>query len=245
MFDDVTDVYEAMIDWNARLGNEKPFYSGLFAGANAQRVLDVACGTGRHAAMFHSWGLQVEGADISRQMIARARAKFGEPRGLRWVVRGFEEPVRAESPFDAAICVGNSLALADNMATVENVVHNMLAAVRQSGLIILHVVNLWRLDDGPCHWQKCKSASLEQGDVLIIKGIHRSGSTGYVDLIVTQLDAPAGMWNQSLPFLGLEAAELERIARRAGASNVQFLGGYNNEHYDREKSVDLIVVAEK
>ncbi|MGM0489664.1 MAG: class I SAM-dependent DNA methyltransferase [Planctomycetota bacterium] len=245
MFDDVTDVYEAMIDWNIRLDHEKPFYGGLFAGVNAQRVLDVACGTGRHAAMFHSWGLQVEGADISPQMIARARAKFGEPRGLRWVVRGFEEPVQVETPFDAAICVGNSLALADDMAAVEKVLRNMFTAVRQSGLVILHVVNLWRLTDGPCHWQKCKIATLEQGDVLIIKGVHRSRCTGYVDLIVTQLDAPVGMWNESLPFLGLEAAEVERIARRAGASSVQFLGGYNNEAYDREKSVDLIVVAEK
>lgn len=245
MFDDVTDVYEAMVDWNTRLDNEKPFYKNLFAGAGARRVLDVACGTGRHAAMFHSWGLHVEGADISPQMIARARAKIGEPPGLSWVVRGYEEPLQPEQPFDAAICVGNSLALAPDTAGVETVVRNMLGAIRQGGLVILHVVNLWRLPDGPCHWQKCKSASLEHGDVLIIKGVHRVGPRGYLDLIVTQLDSPAGMWNQSLPFLGLAAEELERIAGRAGVSNVRFFGGYNDQSYDRDRSVDLIVVAEK
>ncbi|MFW6171944.1 MAG: class I SAM-dependent methyltransferase [Planctomycetota bacterium] len=245
MFDDLTDVYEAMTDWNIRLGNEKPFYGDLFAESDTQRVLDVACGTGRHAAMFHSWGLQVEGSDVSPQMIARAREKFGEPAGLRWVVRGFEEPIELDTPFDAVICVGNSLALAGDMAAVEQAVRNMLTAVRHNGLVILHVVNLWRLDDGPCHWQKCKVATLEWGDVLIIKGVHRSGSTGYLDLIVTQLDAPAGMWNESLPFLGIEAGELEQVARRAGASNVRFFGGYNDQSYDREKSVDLILVGEK
>lgn len=245
MFDDVTDVYEAMIDWNIRLGNEEPFYRGLFSGAGTQRVLDVACGTGRHAAMFHSWGLHVAGADISRQMIARARAKFGEPNGLRWLVQGFDEPVQTREPFDAAICVGNSLALADNMTTVKKAVGNLLAAVRQNGLVVLHVLNLWRLPDGPCQWQKCKNATLERGDVLIIKGVHRAGSRGYMDLIVTQMDAPAGMWNESIPFLGIEGGELERMVREAGASNIQFFGGYSNEPYDREKSVDLILVAEK
>ena len=30
MFDDITDIYEAMIDWDKRLGNEEPFYRSLF-----------------------------------------------------------------------------------------------------------------------------------------------------------------------------------------------------------------------
>ena len=56
-------------------------------------MIDVACGTGHHAAMFHSWGLRVEGADLSAAMIDRARAKFGLPQGLQWTVRGFDQPI--------------------------------------------------------------------------------------------------------------------------------------------------------
>lgn len=245
MFDDVTDIYEAMIDWDKRLGNEEPFYRRLFERVGIQSVLDVACGTGRHSAMFHSWGLRVEAADISPNMIERARTNFAEPPGLRWVVRGFDQPVQPEEPFDAAICVGNSLALAPDMATVERAVHEMLAAVRRSGVVVLHVLNLWHLPDGPCHWQKCKRATLERGDVLIVKGVHRSGSGGYMDLIVTPLDAPTEMQSESVAFLGIEAGELEQIARSAGASSVQLFGDYKDQPYDREGSVDLIVIAEK
>jgi SAM-dependent methyltransferase len=245
VFDDVTDIYEAMIDWDKRLGNEGPFYRNLFERAGIQSVLDVACGTGRHSAMFHAWGLRVEGADISPNMIERARMNFGEPRGLHWVVRGFDQPVEPIEPFDAAICVGNSLALAADMATVERAVQEMLAAVRRSGVVVLHVLNLWHLPDGPCHWQKCKRATLERGDVLIVKGVHRSGSRGYMDLIVTPLDAPTEMQTESVAFLGMEAGELEHLARRVGASSVRLLGNYNNQPYDRQRSVDLIVIAEK
>lgn len=245
VFGDVTDVYEAMIDWDKRLGNETPFYRRLFERAGVRTVLDVACGTGRHAAMFHSWGLRVEGADISPQMIERARTNFGEPRGLRWAVRGFDQPVQPREPFDAAICVGNSLALAPDMATVEQAVEEMLAAVRRRGVVLLHVLNLWHLPDGPCHWQKSKRATLERGDVLITKGVHRSGSRGYMDLVVTPLDALSEMHSESAAFLGIEAGELEQIARGAGASSIRLLGNYNNQPYDRDGSVDLIVIAEK
>jgi SAM-dependent methyltransferase len=244
-FDDFTDVYEAMIDWDRRLGNEGPFYRRLFEGHGVQTVLDAACGTGRHAALFHSWGLRVEGADISPNMIDRARARFGEPPGLRWAVRGFDQPVQPAEPFDAVICAGNSLALAPDMATVDRAVHAMLAALRPQGVAVFHLLNLWRLSDGPCRWQKCRRVTLDGTDMLIVKGIHRAGSGGYVDLVVAPLDDTSEMRTDSAALLGIEADELERMTRRAGASRAGLLGGYHDEAYDREQSADLILVAEK
>ncbi len=153
-FDDLTDVYEAMIDWPKRLANEEPFFHRLFDQTGARRVADVACGTGRHAAMFHGWGLQVDAADISPQMIAKAREQFGQPGGLTWSVRGFEEPIPAERPLDVVTCLGNSLALANDRATA-NAPWPAWSAPRSGGLVVIHLLNLWRLDDGPVHWQKC------------------------------------------------------------------------------------------
>lgn len=245
VFDDMTDVYEAMVDWQKRLANEGEFYRRLFDRAGVHRVLDVACGTGRHAAMFHSWGHHVEGADISANMIERARSNCGEPPKMRWSVRGFDQPVQPEEPYDAVICVGNSLALAPDIATLERAVKEMLVAVRGGGVVVLHVLNLWRLPDGPCLWQKCKRASLERGVVLIVKGVHRAGATGYVDLVVAPLDGSTTMQSESVPLLGIEADYLGKILRQAGASSVQMFGNYQEQPYERDTSVDLIVVAEK
>jgi hypothetical protein len=61
--DQLTDVYDAMIDWSKRLDHEGPFYRTLFERLSAKSVVDVACGTGHHAAMFHDWGLEVEASD--------------------------------------------------------------------------------------------------------------------------------------------------------------------------------------
>jgi SAM-dependent methyltransferase len=188
LFNDLTDIYEAMIDWPKRLAHEERFFRCLFERVGVRSIVDVACGTGHHAAMFHSWQLRVEGADISPAMIERARRTFGEPPGLRWAVRGFDAPIERTEPFDAAICVGNSLALAPDKRTVERAVGQMLAAVRPGGVVVVHVLNLGHLPDGPCVWQKSKRATLPQGDVLILKGIHRCGPRGYVELVL----APPG-----------------------------------------------------
>jgi SAM-dependent methyltransferase len=262
MFDDFAGAYEAMIDWPKRLAHEEPFYRRLFERLGIRSVIDVACGTGHHAAMFHSWGLRVEGADLSPAMIDRARATFGQPQGLHWTVRAFDQPVEPAEPFDAAICVGNSLALAPDAATAERAIRQMLGAVREGGAIVVQVLNLWRLSDGPCLWQKCRRIGDcpnfrlgENGTVpldaasptncLILKGVHRCGDRGYVELIVTDLSGDAAMRSESTPFLGLEAADLERMASTAGAKKVAIFGGYQGQPYDRQQSVDLVVVAER
>ena len=138
----------------------------------------------------------------------------------------------------------------------------MLGAVRPGGAIVVQVLNLWRLSNGPCVWQKCRRIGdcpnfrlSENGTVplgaasrtnsLILKGVHRCGDRGYVELIVTDLSGDAAMRSESTPFLGLEAADLERMARTAGAKKVAIFGGYQDQTYDCHKSVDLLMVAER
>jgi len=244
-FGDWTDVYEAMIDWPKRLANEAPLFRRCFEQAGARRVVDVACGAGHHAAMFHSWGLEVVGADVDEQMIQRARDRFGQPPGLHWSVRAFDDPSDAERPSDAVVCLGNSLALAADDAMAARAMACMIGALRPGGVAIVHLLNLWRLPDGPCVWQKSLRAKLPPGEALIVKGVHRSGARGFVDLVVAPLDRPHARQCESVPLLGLEAEDVERMAQQAGATEVQRFGGYQDQPYDRRQSVDLIVVARR
>jgi len=244
-FDDLTDVYAAMIDWPRRLGNDEPFFRQLFDEVGARRVADVACGTGHHAAMFHSWGLEVEADDISPNMIDGARRNFGEPDGLTWSVRSFEQPIPVDEPLDAVTCLGNSLALAGDLATAERAAGSMLDALRPGGLLVLHVLNVWRLPDGPCLWQKCLRSELPQGECLITKGVQRVGDRAFVQLIVARLEAPSEFQSESVPFLALEAEELTGFVQAAGATSIQVFGNQKAQLFQRDSSVDLIVVAKK
>ena len=241
-FNDLTEVYEALVDWPKRLAHETPFYRTWFERCTAGRVLDCACGTGHHAALFASWGLAVEGADISPNMIARARRTHGESDRLRWTVRGFEQPHPDQQTFDVALCAGNSLALAADVSMAERTVVNLIQAVRPGGVAIVHLLNLWHLPDGPCIWQKRQQVELQQRPTLILKGVQRSGNRGFVNVVVLPLESPA-IHSESVPLLGIEQDALQQMALRAGAKDIQFFGDYREQPYDRARSTDLIMVA--
>jgi SAM-dependent methyltransferase len=245
-FDDLADVYDALLDWPKRLANEEPFYRALFERIGVGTVLDVACGTGRHAAMFHSWGCRVTGADISPGMIERCRREYGESDTLHWIVRGFDEPPKTPASFDAVVCIGNSLALAPDMAGVERAVGQMLAAVRSGGVCVVQVLNLWHLAEGPCVWQKCKRVTLGGQEHILVKGVHRVETRGFVELIDLNVTGAAITPRFDSPvFLGLEAVELTQMAEQAGARAVQCYGSFQRAAYRRTESTDLILVAER
>jgi SAM-dependent methyltransferase len=244
-FTNLIAYYDALIDWPKRLASEGPFFRQLFARLGAKRVLDAACGPGHHAAMFHSWGLEVEGADISPEMIKRAQQQHGEPQGLRWIIRGFEQLVDAPGYFDAAICVGNSLALVADAQAAAHAVAQMLSALRPGGMLVVQVLNFARLPSGPCRWQKCVRTNISGEDVFILKGVHACSAKGYVDLVVVPLSTPSRMHSESVPLHWIEAEELVHAAGAAGADHVELLGSYSGEVFHREQSVDLVLLARR
>ena len=243
-FAELSLIYDALIDWPKRLAREEPFYRQAFEQAGVQSVVDVACGSGRHAAMFHGWGLRGEAADVSRGMIELARRRLGEPPALRWVVRGFDQPITS-GPFDAAVCVGNSLALAPDRRTAAEAVRQMLAAVRPGGMIVVQVLNLGRLPEGPCVWQIVKRVTVAERDLLLVKGVHRCGSGGFVDLVVVPLDTEGPPHTESVPLLAIDSDDLQQMARSAGAADVGLYGDYQRTPFDSGQSPDIIVVATK
>jgi len=244
-FDRLADLYEATIDWSRRLENERAFYRWLIDRVGATSLLDVACGTGHHAAMFAQWGLRVEGADLAPAMLARARQLHGEANSLRWTQRRFDQTVDLPGSFDLAICVGNSIALAEDLQTAARAVAQMLAAVRGGGAVVVQALNLWRLPNGPCRWQQCVPLESDQGAKLILKGVHRCGGRGYVELVAISPQGDPPLTGESVPFLGLRAPELAGFARSAGANCIESYGNYQRQKYQRSQSEDLIMVAIK
>ncbi|HTO97057.1 MAG TPA: class I SAM-dependent methyltransferase [Myxococcales bacterium] len=74
------------------------------------RILDLCCGTGRHAVALQRRGMHVTGLDSSKPLLALAREKASRvgsfPKWLRGDARDL--PFRSAS-FDAAICLFNSI----------------------------------------------------------------------------------------------------------------------------------------
>jgi SAM-dependent methyltransferase len=100
------------------------------------RLLDVACGAGRHALALARLGHEVVGIDRSQEAIGRAsaaaEAEALPARFLRADMRRF--PV--EAPFDGAACLGNSLGYF-GYAGMAAFLDRLAAAVRPGGGLVL------------------------------------------------------------------------------------------------------------
>ncbi len=74
-----------------------------------ERVLDLACGYGRHAVPLARAGLEVTGFDLSEALLARARRAAAEAGvSVRWE-QGDMRALPFEAQFEAALCLFNSL----------------------------------------------------------------------------------------------------------------------------------------
>jgi len=133
----LSDLYDVFVDWPGRLGRELP---GLRTHlADASRVLDLGCGTGRHVDALLDEGFDAHGADLSADMLEKARA-FGVPaeRLHTWRL-GDAAPgsLAGVAPFDAAVSLGNVWPQVVEPAELERVAAELQRLVRPGGALVV------------------------------------------------------------------------------------------------------------
>lgn len=237
------DRYDLLVDWPRRLEREAPLFRKLFQQYRVGRLADVACGTGHHAALFHTWGIDVEASDISLDMIERCRLLHGEPDGLRWLCRSFYEAPQQHAGFDAVLCLGNSLALAGDRPSVERAVSTMISMARAGGIGVIHVLNRSRPGDRKLIWQKVRRVQVAGRDALLIKAMIDIGDRDAVTLLEVELDQDPPRWHEkTATLLRLGVDELRDVIGRTGGRVVGVFGDYTGENFSAATSVDLILV---
>lgn len=113
------------------------------------RILDVACGTGRHLLELHRRGYrQAEGCDLSPDMIGLAHSKL-ESEGFPMPL--FEADMQSlpveKGPYDAVTmwltAIGHMVTNAELFATLKS----LYAMLRPGGLLVLETINyFWIMD---------------------------------------------------------------------------------------------------
>lgn len=112
---------------------------GRYASFPGQRVLDLACGSGRHAAQFITRGAWILGFDLSMPLLSLAKHRLGTPLAL---VRGDMRhlPFRSGS-FDLVVNLFTSFGYFGRDEQHMAVLQEAAAVLRQGGIFVLDYLN--------------------------------------------------------------------------------------------------------
>jgi len=247
-FSHLQPYYDLMVDWEKRLAHEGPFYQRVFSSVSARRVLDCACGTGRHLGLFARWGMTGAGSDLDPQMVAAAHrhlksqgvAASLEVADFRDLAKHFPEP------FQAVICTGNSLAMVGSLEGVRQTVANLFAVLAPGGVAVVHTLNYAALPQDEDVIEGPRVRQDDDRELLFLKIFRKTGR--HCDIQSVVLAKQAGEWTMDRSgarVWALEKSELENAALAAGFVRLQFYGGYEPKPFDAATSRDLILVARK
>lgn len=248
MYETFSQDYDRFVHWEARLRLELPFLEEALQSVGARRVLDAACGTGRHAVALAQRGYEVVGADLSPEMVARARAHaeaVGVP--VRFVVAGFGALAPAiGSGFDALLCLGNSLPHLLTEADLAAALQDFAACLRPGGLLCLQDLNYDRILARQEAWLP-PQAHREGGEEWLFLRHYEFEADGLLTFQVVILRRQAtGEWGQQVLATRLRPwreRELALALEEAGFHRLQFWGDMQGAPFDPEESGNLVVTA--
>lgn len=205
----------------------------LHLGAGS-KVLDVACGKGRHSAHLASRGLQVCGFDLSENSINIAKAMNVE--GVEFLVHDMRESFTVKDA-DAVFNMFTSFGYFDDPADDAQVLLNMAAACKLGGYVIQDYLNAASvLDSLP------QEAVLERGGYGFVTKKYRTEHHIVKDIFVTDGDAKHSFQEQVRIF---DNETLLHLHQQAGLEVVGVFGDYSLGGFDAKTSPRIVVISRK
>jgi cyclopropane fatty-acyl-phospholipid synthase-like methyltransferase len=208
---------------------------GLPAGS---RILDVGCGTGRHAVELARRGHQVTGVDISSGMLAEAERAAREAGVEVELIHADATRFASDELFDAAICLceGAFSLLGSEDDPIEHdlaILHNIRAALKPGARFILTALNACRLI------RQATQEDVESG---------RFDPLAMVEVSTIEWDTPQGKKSRQVRERSYVPTELVMLIRQAGFEVEHVWGGTAGD-WGRRKiyfdEMEVMVVARK
>jgi len=198
------------------------------------RILDLACGKGRHSRYLATKGFDVTGLDISTSSIDFAR-QF-EHAHLAFYQHDMRLPFRVNY-FDAVMNMFTSFGYFKTDRHHEMTLLNIRKGLKPGGLFLLDYFN--------AEWVR---QSLVHSETKLVDGIEfhlkRNIRDGHVFKTVEFADAGHSYQFRERVRL-FTAGDFEQLFRAAGLEIVRMYGGYDLSEFDRQNSKRLILIAQK
>lgn len=138
VYDEVMDdtLYEQWLNFSRRHLPEQ-----------TERILELACGTGRLAVDFAKAGYEVTALDLSEEMLAIASKRALEKEVEIQFVQGDMMELSEVGQYEAITCFSDSLCYMENRRDVQQVFDEVYQALEEEGTFIFDVHSVHQIDD--------------------------------------------------------------------------------------------------
>jgi SAM-dependent methyltransferase len=227
--------------------DEARFVDSLLLGEGRQRgrLLDVACGTGRHAAEFASLGWDVTGVDISQELLEHARVNA--PSG-HFVLQDMRELAVPGKPFDAVTCLFDAIGYAIDDDGVLATLIGFERHLAEGGRLVVEFLHGPALigNAAPCRVRRMPLASSGNELIRISETqLDESRNAMQVDFELLELrtDGTYERWSESQTNRYFAQPEIERLLERSGLRLLRFAPAYRDGDEIDESTFHVLAVA--
>jgi glycine/sarcosine N-methyltransferase len=250
MYEQFSHDYDRFVNWRSRLAAELPFIERQLKTVQAQRIVDAACGTGRHAIALAQRGYDVVGADPSAAMIERARHNAqNDGVAVRFEVAGFGKlNPRLGGGFDALLCLGNSLPHATTPDALAAALADFAKCLRHDGLLLIQNRNFDAVLQRRERWMEPQSHRDHESEWLFLRCYDFLSSGALRFSVITLHRRGDEPWRQrvvSTPLWPWRQQELLETLPRARFNHIACYGDNSGAPFDPHASPNLIVTAQR
>jgi glycine/sarcosine N-methyltransferase len=244
-YDGFSRRFDRLMEWKRRRRKEEPFFRSILP-ADVCSILDCHCGTGFHCAMLASMGYEVEGLDISPQMLEVARQNLAA-RGLDVPLSlGDLKEFQPWRPFDCVLSMGNSLPHEFGDDNLLRSLQRMRAALRPGGLCILHIENFDRLyRDGDRFIPSSFSHTKRGAETFIFAIDYFKDRVVFNILSLIEEDGLRQFNVDVVEYNPVSIAKMKVLMTQAGFRAIEIYGDFNLTPIEKSESYDAIFVAHK
>jgi glycine/sarcosine N-methyltransferase len=236
---DVYDIFHPVED----VISSQSFFEHLVQKYNITSVLDCACGTGLHLALFNDIGLTCFGSDISPEMLEEAKYNV-QGKSVQLKTEDFRTLGRSwNDTYNMVTCLTDSL---PHMMTDEDIIialNSMYDRVAEGGILVISNDITDALLDAKTKFIPARV--LQNEAFYVITEYPNEEELSFDILYVKKTEESFDHLFTSLRYNAMRKTTLERCFAKTQFTNVQYYGDYEMGEYSKEKSNKLIVVAEK
>ncbi len=198
------------------------------------KIIDIACGKGRHATFLNSLGFNVVGVDLSPNSITTA--KQNENNSLKFAVHDMRKEYK-KGYFDVATNLFTSFGYFDKDEDEQKAINAMAGNLTKEGLLIIDFMNVKKVI--------ANLVKQEQKEINgIIFDINRKLENNYIIKDIAINDKEIKQEYQE-KVKAITLSDFSHFITNAGLKIIDIFGNYKLEDFNAQTSDRLILICKK